>query len=102
MTYTLRILPAAEEEDAATIEWLVAHVSPDRAESYAAAISKALDEILELLFAWPRWRALRDVRVRHLRDVSYSIFYRVRKPVVLVIAFAHMSRQPGYWLDRVK
>lgn len=102
MTYTLRILPAAEEENAATIEWLVAHVSPDRAETYAAAITKALDEILELPFAWPRWRAVPDVRVRHLRGISYSIFYRVRERLVLVIAFAHMSRQPGYWLDRIK
>jgi plasmid stabilization system protein ParE len=67
MTYTLRILPAAEEENAATVEWLVAHVSPDRAATYVAAISKALHEIVELPFAWPRWRGLPDVRVRHLR-----------------------------------
>ena len=102
MTYTLRILPAAVEEDAATIEWLTAHASPEIAAAYAAAISKALDEILELPFAWPRWRVLPDVRVRHLSGISYSIFYRVRERVVLVIAFAHMSRRPGYWLDRIK
>ena len=102
MTYMLRILSAAEEEDAATIEWLTAHASPDRAAAYAAAISKALDEILELPLAWPRWKMLPDVRVRHLTSISYSIFYRVREQVVLVIAFAHMSRQPEYWLDRIK
>jgi toxin ParE1/3/4 len=102
MTYTLRILPAAEEEDAATIAWLVAHASADRAEIYAAAISNALDEILELPFAWPRWRVRPDLRVRHLRDISYSIFFRVQNRVVLVVAFAHMSRKPGYWLDRIK
>jgi plasmid stabilization system protein ParE len=102
VTYTLRVLSAAEEENARTIEWLVEHASPDRAAAYAAAISKALDELLELPFAWPRWKALQDVRVRHLRDISYSIVYRVRDRVVLVVAFAHMSRQPGYWLDRVK
>jgi plasmid stabilization system protein ParE len=102
MTYTLRILSAAEEENASTIEWLIAHASPDRAAIYDAAISKALEEILELPLAWPRWKAFPDVRVRHLRDISYSVFYRVRERVVLVVAFAHMSRRPGYWLDRVK
>jgi plasmid stabilization system protein ParE len=102
MTYTLRVLPAAEEENAAAIEWLVAHVSSERAAGHVAAISKVLHEILELPLAWPRWRVRPDVRVRHLRDIPYSIFYRVQNRVVLVVAFAHMSRKPGYWLDRIK
>ena len=102
MTYTLEILVAAAAENAATITWLIEHTSVERAATYATSISRALDEILELPFAWARWRSLPDVRVRHLRDISYSIIYRVRGRVVLVVAFAHMSREPGYWLDRIK
>ncbi|HEX7843923.1 MAG TPA: type II toxin-antitoxin system RelE/ParE family toxin [Kofleriaceae bacterium] len=102
MSYTLQILSAADDENARTIAWLVEHASLQHAAAYTTAISKALDEILEFPLAWPRWKTLPDVRVRHLRDVSYSIFYRVRHRVVLVIAFAHVRREPGYWLDRVK
>lgn len=102
MSYTLQILAAADDENARTIEWLVEHASVERAATYTTAISRALGEILEFPLAWPRWRSLPDVRVHHLRDVSYSIFYRVRDRVVLVIAFAHTSREPGYWLDRIK
>jgi hypothetical protein len=51
MTYTLGVLSAAEAENSSTIEWLAVHASPDRAALYEAAISKALDEILELPFA---------------------------------------------------
>jgi plasmid stabilization system protein ParE len=99
--YTLKILSAADDESAATIRWLVEHASLEHAATYARAISRALDEIRELPFAWARWKSLPDVRVCHLRDISYSIVYQVRDRVVLVVAFAHMSREPGYWLGRL-
>ena len=102
MSYTLQILSAADDENARSIAWLGEHASFERAATYITAISRALDEILEFPLAWPRWRSLPDVRVHHVRDISYSIFYQVRDRVVLVIAFAHTSRQPGYWLDRIK
>jgi len=102
VTYTIRVHSEADAEHARTIAWLTEHVSPDRAIAYATAISRALDEILELPLAWPRWKSLRDVRVRHLPEISYSIIYRVRDRVVTIAAFAHMHRASGYWLDRVK
>jgi hypothetical protein len=67
VTYTIRVHSAADAEHARTIAWLLEHVSPDHAITYATAISKALDEILET-----------------------------------IVAFAHMHRAPGYWLDRLK
>lgn len=102
MTYQLEILPAAEHENAETITWLVEHASHDRSVAYIAAISKALDEILALPLAWPAWGSVADVRVRHVRSISCSIFYRVQRSTIVVIAFAHPRRQPGYWVSRVK
>lgn len=102
MTYTIRVHSEADAEHAQTIAWLVEHVSPDHAVRYATAISGALDGILELPFAWPQWTSRPDVRVRHLPEISYSIIYRVRDQVVTIVAFAHMHRASGYWLDRVK
>lgn len=102
MTYSIRVHAEADAEHARTIAWLTEHVSADRAIAYADAISRALDEILELPLAWPQWRSRTNVRVRHLLDISYSIIYQVRDRVVTIAAFAHMHRTPGYWLDRVK
>ena len=102
MTYTIRIHTEADDEHAQTIAWLIEHVSPDHSISYANAISKALDEILQLPLAWPRWKSRSDVHVRHLLEISYSIVYQVQDRVVTIVAFAHMHRAPAYWLDRVK
>jgi plasmid stabilization system protein ParE len=102
VTYTLEILSAADRENAETIAWLVETTSLAHVARYVAATTRALDEIIELPFAAARWKSLPDVRVRHLRDISYSIVYRVRDRSVLVVAFAHMKREPGYWLDRLE
>lgn len=36
-----------------------------------------------------------------LRRFPYSLLYRVEEAQVLVLAVAHQSRRPGYWLDRI-
>jgi hypothetical protein len=102
VTYTLRVHSEAEAEHARTIDWLTEHVSASQAITYAAVISRALDEIVERPLAWPRRTSHPDIRVRHLREISYSIVYRVRDRVVTIVAFSHMHRAPGYWLDRLK
>jgi hypothetical protein len=47
VTYSIRVHSEADAEHARTIAWLTAHVSAHHAIAYAAAISIALDEILE-------------------------------------------------------
>jgi toxin ParE2 len=102
VTYSIRVHAEADAEHGQTIAWLTEHVSAHHAIAYATAISRALDEILELPLAWPQWRARADIRVRHLPEISYSIIYQVQDRVVTIAAFAHMHRAPGYWLDRVR
>lgn len=100
MSYALQIHPEADAEHAQTTAWLAEHVSTARALAYANAIGRALDEIRERPLAWPRWRSLSDVHVRHLPAISYSVIYRVQEDMVTILAFAHMHRALGYWLDR--
>lgn len=50
--------------------------------------------------AWPRKR--RDVRGCPLRKFPFAIYYQVRSRDVLIVAYAHGKRRPGYWLHRVK
>ncbi len=54
MTYTLEILAAADRENAETIAWLVENTSLAHVARYGAAITRALDEIVELPFAAAR------------------------------------------------
>jgi hypothetical protein len=63
---------------------------------------EGLDELEERPLAWPTWSARPEVRVRHLREISYSIVYRLQDRVVTIVAFAHMHRAPGYWLGRLE
>jgi hypothetical protein len=102
VSHVLAVLAAASEENVQTITWLHEHAASGAVELYAATIARALEEIVELPFAWPAWEADPEIRVRHLNRISISVIYRVRDRVVEVIAFAHQRRAPGYWLDRLR
>jgi plasmid stabilization system protein ParE len=49
------------------------------------------------------WRALDD-RLRQcvVRGFPYVIIYSVVQDGVVIVAFAHTHRRPGYWRDRLK
>jgi len=42
-----------------------------------------------------------DVRRRIVRRFPYSVLYTVESGEVVVLAIAHQSRKPGYWIGRV-
>lgn len=41
------------------------------------------------------------IRKRTLRMFSYSLIYSTDKDGLLILAVAHYSRRPGYWIGRV-
>jgi len=41
------------------------------------------------------------IRKRILRKFRYSLIYSIEEEGVLILAVAHHSRRPGYWLSRV-
>jgi len=41
-----------------------------------------------------------EVRRALVRRFPYAVFYVVEPAQVLVLAVAHVRREPGYWLDR--
>lgn len=45
-------------------------------------------------------RVKREIRRALLRGFPYSIYYAV-EPEIVFIAFAHVARDPGYWIDRI-
>jgi len=44
---------------------------------------------------------LPGIRTRVLRKFRYSLIYTIEKDRVLILAVAHHSRRPAYWIGRV-
>jgi plasmid stabilization system protein ParE len=50
-----------------------------------------------------RWRVLEeDVRRCLVNVFPYSVLYTIETDYVLIVAFIHGKRQPGYWRSRLK
>lgn len=67
-------------------------------------VSRALDLIAETPQGWQRleeFAATWDVRRFVLPRFPYSIIYEASEDGVLVIAVAHVSRDPSYWKRRM-
>jgi plasmid stabilization system protein ParE len=47
------------------------------------------------------WHSLQGGLRRYvLHRYPYSIVYQVRKNEILIVAYAHFKRRPGYWRNR--
>lgn len=68
--------------------------------AFSALIRDAVERIREMPFAAPPWRHAPRFRARTLRRVRYRIFYELANQTIRIVAIAHTSRRPGYWLDR--
>ena len=68
-------------------------------------IADSIEHLAAAGFDGPPIRRRRDGRTFRrllLSDFPYSIVYVADTSEVIVIAFAHTRRRPGYWLTRVK
>ena|SRR5437762_8705760 len=89
---------AGAEYDAA-FEWYLAR-SPDSARKFDVEMNRALEQIL---LAPRRWAVgSHDTRTFLLSRFPFVVVYReLESGPIQVIAFAHCSRRPGYWKDRI-
>ena len=78
---------------------------PGLGSNFLDAIDATLDRIAHWPEAAPRVRRLpADVPARHapVGGFPYHVVYLVMPNAIRILAFAHDSREPGYWLSRVK
>ena len=68
------------------------------AEAFMVELDEAVAKILNNPERWPAHT--HGTRRYLLRRFPFSIVYRFRNEVVLVVAFAHARRKPGYWAKR--
>ena len=66
---------------------------------------EAVDRTVALLADHPELGPVlvRDARVRHLpiQRFPYRVIYRLGDEQLVIIAFAHTRRRPGYWRVRL-
>ncbi len=99
----LRIHAAAAEEAVEAAAWYEKE-RPGLGADFERAIDAALDlleqDIVPLTNA-PGIAGVRGVKRLLLRRFPYAVIVRERGGKMIVIAFAHHARRPGYWRDRL-
>ena len=99
MIYRFHLEAAEELLDACTH---YSEISDDLAHAFYTRFEEGIEKIL----AGPRtWPLVEDGVHRFLlHRFPYGIYYVLvdEESVVFVVAVMHMSRQPGYWRDRLK
>ena len=100
---SLRILGEAAQEAIEAVAWYEAE-RPGLGGEFADAIDAALDlieqDILPLLPCAGE-AGFEGAKRIILRRFPYEIVVVERQNEIIVVAFAHHSRKPGYWRDRM-
>ena len=100
----VRIHVAAAEEVAEAAAWYERE-RPGLGADFLQAVDAALDlleeEILPLVSA-QGMAGSRGVKRLLLRRFPYALIVRETAAELVVIAFAHTARRPGYWRGRLK
>jgi hypothetical protein len=98
----IRILEAAAEEVAEAAAWYEEQ-RPGLGEDFSHAIEAALDLLADdivPLSAVSGSAAARGAKRLVLKRFPYDVVVREAADEVIVVAFAHHSRRPGYWRAR--
>jgi len=75
-------------------------IHPDLADAFFHEVAQAKQLISRFPFAWKNLgRGMKGFIVRHY---PYTLIYQVREETIWVVAYAHHSRRPDYWKDRLR
>jgi plasmid stabilization system protein ParE len=73
---------------------------PGLGSQFKEQIRHSLLRIQQYPQAWPPER--KEIRRYIVHKFPYKILYSVQDDKIVVLAFAHLHRQPDYWIDRLK
>lgn len=92
-------LSAEAQADAdAAVDWYIGEGALIAVEDFTDELDRALDLLNQ--FAALGESGAHNTRSLPLHDFPYSLIYRLQDNTVRVIAVAHHSRRPGYWVGR--
>ncbi len=77
---------------------------PGLGEDFYAAIDEAIQHALD----WPRsapllpgWEDTPQVRSMRVLVFPYRVFYYLTDTSIVILAYSHQKRRPGYWRHRL-
>jgi len=73
---------------------------PGLGSHFEEQIRHSLLRIQQYPQAWPSER--KEIRRYIVHKFPYKILYSIQDETIVVLAFAHLHRQPDYWIDRIK
>jgi toxin ParE1/3/4 len=95
---SIRHHPQAADELQAAADWYSRH-DPRAAARFIAAVKSKLKEIRATPARWPL--EADGIRQALLPKFKYTVVFREHKGTILILAYAHASREPGYWRSRL-
>ena len=102
MTKALRTHRSAEDELAEAALWYEAN-QPGLGVTFLDLVDTAIDRLRAGLLPSspvPGVKKAKNARRVLLRRFPYSIVFYERQDEIVIVAFAHSSRRPGYWRSR--
>jgi hypothetical protein len=100
----VRIHEAAAEEAAEAAAWYE-NERPGLGTDFQRAVEAALDlleEEIVPLVSVAGAAGTRGIKRLLLRRFPYAVIVRESAAEIVIVAFAHTSRRPGYWRSRLK
>lgn len=97
----IHILDEAAEELQSAADWY----DDERrglGDELLAEASRALASIEDTPMAWPLAPGSKSARRFVFKRFPYVAYYLIRDNCIWVVAFAHTSREPRYWVHRLK
>ena len=88
----------AQADADAAVDWYIGEGALVAADDFVLEIEKALGLLGQ--FAELGETGLHKTRTLPLNSFPYSLVYRLQGNVIRIIAVAHHSRRPGYWVGR--
>lgn len=94
----IRFLDVAQAELDKAIEYYNSK-SPGLGDEFLLEALKALERIRYFPNAWHPFSE--NTRRGQLRRFPYGIIYQFPVKEILIVAIAHLHREPGYWKERI-
>ena len=94
----IRFLDIAQRELDEAVEYYNAE-SPGLGKQLLLEVLSTLDRIGQYPEAWPPFT--QNTRRCQTRRFPYGVVYQILTSEILIVAIAHLHREPGYWRDRI-
>lgn len=73
-------------------------------DDFNSAVVAPILDIVQSPSSWPKvayWGEAPEVRRRAVRGFPQRVLYYLRDGEVVIVAYAHERRRPGYWMRRI-